>query len=393
MSLEACMICIDNSEFMRNGDFLPSRFDAQHEAVNLIAGAKTQQHSENSVGVVAMASTGKSTEVLVNLTSDFGQILTSVHKAKIGGQLHFSVAINVARLALKHRQNKNQRQRIIVFVASPLQEDAKDLVNLGKKLKKNNVSLDIVNFGQEAENATKLEGLVNAVDKDNTSHLITVPPGPHILSDILVSSPIVRGEGGDDAGQGGVAAGGAAGGAGGAGFEFGVDPTLDPELAMALRLSLEEHEREQQRLAAAQGSTGSTDNTNPPASTSAVTTANPSADAAMDTDIDEEMRLAIEMSLAESSNAAGSEAAGTTPAQDTTAAATSDNTTTDLLSDPDYINSILMSLPGVDPSDPSIQRAMQNLAKDGDVEMSNPDDSANKEPKKDNTDNNSQNPQ
>lgn len=28
------------------------------------------------------------------------------------------------------------------------------------------------------------------------SHLVTVPPGPHILSDILLSSPIVVGEGG-----------------------------------------------------------------------------------------------------------------------------------------------------------------------------------------------------
>lgn len=28
------------------------------------------------------------------------------------------------------------------------------------------------------------------------SHLITVPAGPHILSDILLSSPIIVGEGG-----------------------------------------------------------------------------------------------------------------------------------------------------------------------------------------------------
>lgn len=36
------MICVDNSEWMRNGDYSPSRFQAQADAINLICGAKTQ---------------------------------------------------------------------------------------------------------------------------------------------------------------------------------------------------------------------------------------------------------------------------------------------------------------------------------------------------------------
>jgi hypothetical protein len=59
-----------------------------------------------------------------------------------------------------------------------------------------------------------------------------------LLSDMLISSPILAGDRGmgipDEAmGDGGVGAG-SSGGAGGsgAGFEFGVDPSLDPELAM-----------------------------------------------------------------------------------------------------------------------------------------------------------------
>lgn len=36
------MICIDNSEWMRNGDYSPTRFEAQKDAVSLICGAKTQ---------------------------------------------------------------------------------------------------------------------------------------------------------------------------------------------------------------------------------------------------------------------------------------------------------------------------------------------------------------
>jgi 26S proteasome regulatory subunit N10 len=124
------------------------------------------------------------------------------------------------KLVLKHRQNKNQRQRVIVFVGSPVEEDEKSLVKLGKKLKKNNVAVDVISFGQETENQQKLTLFVEAVNNSDNSHLVTIPPGPHLLSDILMTSPIIQGEDGPPPGFGG------------GNFEFGVDPSLDPELAM-----------------------------------------------------------------------------------------------------------------------------------------------------------------
>ena len=126
MVLEATYLCIDNSDYMRNGDFAPSRMEAQQDAVNLLAGAKTQANPENSVGVLSMA--GKGVEVHAALTSDVGKILSLSHGIKIGGEANLSGGIQVSQLALKHRQNKNQRQRIIVFVGSPIKEDEKDLV-------------------------------------------------------------------------------------------------------------------------------------------------------------------------------------------------------------------------------------------------------------------------
>lgn len=70
-------------------------------------------------------------------------------------------------------------------------------------------------------------------------HFVSIPPGPHVLlSDILVSSPILAADRGvviDEAmsnAEAGGSGGGGAGGGAGAGFEFGVDPSLDPELAM-----------------------------------------------------------------------------------------------------------------------------------------------------------------
>ena len=48
---------------MRNGDFAPSRLEAQQDAVNLLAGAKTQSNPENTVGVLTMAGAGVEVDV------------------------------------------------------------------------------------------------------------------------------------------------------------------------------------------------------------------------------------------------------------------------------------------------------------------------------------------
>lgn len=85
--------------------------------------------------------------------------------------IHSIYLISVCwKLALKHRQNKNQRQRIIVFVGSPLNVDEKTLVKIGKKLKKNNVAVDVINFGEEAENTPKLEAFIEAVNSGDNRY-------------------------------------------------------------------------------------------------------------------------------------------------------------------------------------------------------------------------------
>lgn len=125
-------------------------------------------------------------------------------------------------MVLKHRQGKNHKMRIVVFVGSPIQTDEGDLVKLAKRLKKEKVNADIISFGDHAGNTELLTAFIGALNgKDGTgSHLLNVPRGS-ALSDALITSPIIQGEDG----QGGA-------GLGGAGFEFGVDPNEDPELAL-----------------------------------------------------------------------------------------------------------------------------------------------------------------
>ena len=67
-------------------------------------------------------------------------------------------------------------------------------------------------------------------------HLLTVSPGTHLLSDALISSPILSADRSasipEELGGTGSAAAAAAGPSTSNNFEFGVDPSLDPELAM-----------------------------------------------------------------------------------------------------------------------------------------------------------------
>lgn len=108
-------------------------------------------------------------------------------KCHVGGSADLMTALNVAQLALKHRENKNQRQRIVVFLASPIGgagssraaaglED--QLVKLGKKMKKNNVAIDVILFGDEGmENEVVLGKFVEACQSgDNWYVRSSMPP-------------------------------------------------------------------------------------------------------------------------------------------------------------------------------------------------------------------------
>jgi hypothetical protein len=139
------------------------------------------------------------------------------------------------------------------------------MVKLAKKLKKNNVAVDVVAFGDGIEEGGErgvLKAFVEGASSGDNScvlhcllsieclrfhlhfvnrHLVSIPPGPHLLSDILISSPILAGDRGmgiPDEAMGDAGGAGGSGAAGGDGFEFGVDPSLDPELAMVRYLTL-----------------------------------------------------------------------------------------------------------------------------------------------------------
>ena len=55
------------------------------------------------------------------------------------------------------------------------------------------MSLDIVSFGEVADNKAKLEKLVNSCNSNDTSHFVEIPAGPRLLSDVVLTSSICFG--------------------------------------------------------------------------------------------------------------------------------------------------------------------------------------------------------
>ncbi|KAJ8620267.1 hypothetical protein MRB53_028796 [Persea americana] len=408
MVLEATMICIDNSEWMRNGDYPPTRLQALSDAVNLICGAKTQSNPENTVGLLTMA--GKGVRVLVTPTSDLGKILACMHGLEIGGEMNMTAGIQVAQLALKHRQNKKQQQRIIVFAGSPIKYDKKVLETIGRKLKKNSVALDIVDFGEEDDGKPeKLEALLAAVNNNDSSHIVHVPAGPNALSDVLISTPIFTGDG--EGGSGFAASAAAAAAAGGvSAFDFGVDPNVDPELALALRVSMEE-ERARQEAAAKKAAEDAarqekegeqaSSSQDAPMAEPVNSSSGPGADNKRSDLTDDETAL-LEQALAMSmddprSSQSGEASMGDTDmseaatedqdlafalqmsVQDSAKEVSNQNDMNKVLGDQSFVSSILASLPGVDPNDPSVKDLLASLQ--GQSEEKKDEDKSNEENK------------
>lgn len=96
MPLEAVMVVVDNSESSRNGDYTPTRFGAQRDAVNIVFQSIINGNPESSVGLMSMS--GNAPEVLSTLTTEQGRILEGLHRTqkKIGGELNLATGIQVA---------------------------------------------------------------------------------------------------------------------------------------------------------------------------------------------------------------------------------------------------------------------------------------------------------
>lgn len=356
------MFCLDTSDNMRNGDYSPTRLEAQNETVHHMCNRKINANQESTAGFLSMG--GRHVAVLATPGRDVGVFMKALRNVKCEGVSDFVSGIKTAQLALKNRQNKSQQQRIVLFAGSPIEEETKTLVTLGQQLQRNDVAVDIINFGFENstnDNTEKLEAFIKACNKNNNSRLLNVPPGPHILSKLVQSSEI----GSEGATGGSSVAAVAPSRPAQAVNVHNVNAAEDPELAAALRASMEE---EKQRIGAIPSTPASS------SSSSAV------AASEADEDMEAELLAAIAMSLQADggdvemttpppkptvSAAPGAPVAAATPsapATTTTAASTtvSSDDVNDALNNPDFLSNLLGEA-GVDQGDIQLDDILDSI--------------------------------
>ncbi|PIO62489.1 ribosomal protein L9 domain protein [Teladorsagia circumcincta] len=227
------------------------------------------------------------------------------------GVCNFMSAIKIAHLALKHRQNRNHKMRIVMFIGSPI--DNLDSTEL----------LDKHHFP-------------TCLREGSGSNLLVVPAGS-VLTEALISSAVCRGEDGGNAPV--VGAGG--------GFEFGVDPEDDPDLALALRVSMEEERARQAAEAAAAAAASGTAAAEPAGASEQAQNVD-----VMDMEMGEmteeqQLEWALRMSMQDSVPAPAAQPQQAPPAEEVMDVSTAQVDNLDeLINNPELLRQIIDDLPG-----------------------------------------------
>ena len=110
------MICLDNSEWMRNGDYPPTRMKAQRDAANIVCTRHLSANPENTVGVMTLA--GPRCTIHATQCTDSPRLHRAIllDNTPIGGASRVIKGIKIARLALKNRPNQKGEVCVCVCV-------------------------------------------------------------------------------------------------------------------------------------------------------------------------------------------------------------------------------------------------------------------------------------
>lgn len=117
--------------------------------------------------------------MLSTISRDDRKLFMKLHEVSVEGTCKLVNAIKIAHLALRHRQNRNHKMRIVVFIGSPMEGIEKSdvsgrmrhhflqFIRLAKRLKKEKVNVDFVTFGEASASPNDEAVLQEFVDTLN----------------------------------------------------------------------------------------------------------------------------------------------------------------------------------------------------------------------------------
>ncbi|EAX90715.1 26S proteasome regulatory subunit rpn10-related protein [Trichomonas vaginalis G3] len=181
---EAIIFLIDNSDTSINGDFDPSRLDAQKLACERLASYNLKQSPQTEIAIGSIGSECFGIQQsLLNTTSKLHKTFDKIYP---GGEALVTKGLLCAMLALKYASRFITSKRIVLFLGSKnnlTNDDAKSII---EKANDENISIDIIAFGTEVDKLGVLEMITRYTYSE--SFYIRIRNSHNILSDSVLSS-------------------------------------------------------------------------------------------------------------------------------------------------------------------------------------------------------------
>ncbi|KAJ6221695.1 hypothetical protein RDWZM_000240, partial [Blomia tropicalis] len=184
------IICFDNSESARNGDFLPNRLVTMRETVYEVAQAIVRHREDNEIGFITMG--GSRPDLASPMSHNMITFQKKLHETRTtGNMVDLFASLKLALLIHNHRISMKikLKRRVIVFLGSTIneivQKDAQ-IDKIGEQYRQNEVSLDLIIFGDPIEVKCSLEYFELFVDSlGSESQLIGICSNNHDISTFI----------------------------------------------------------------------------------------------------------------------------------------------------------------------------------------------------------------
>ena len=183
---EAIIFLIDNSDTSINGDFEPSRLEAQKLAAQRLGNFNLKQSPNSQVALGSIGS--ECFGMKCSLSKSTKQFSTAFSKIEAGGKAQIVRGITCAFLTLKRRDPDIKGKRVVLFICSKHDLTMDSARELAQRANKEQISVDVIAFGQEVDKLDILEAFTSMTV--NESYFIRIKKNDFILSDSVLASPL-----------------------------------------------------------------------------------------------------------------------------------------------------------------------------------------------------------
>lgn len=177
---QAVIILFDNSMSAIDGDFTPTRLDAQKAAVQALADSFSHGNRESMVGFGTLSG---ACGVHTSLTKDMRKFRQNLDNIQRDGTIHLEQAIKCGLFALRHRPREISLRHLIVMLGSKHDLTKEAAPELASLVQRDGVILDLVVLGDDGIDMDPLNDFMNALGSQ--SRYVTIPKGRSYLADIV----------------------------------------------------------------------------------------------------------------------------------------------------------------------------------------------------------------